>query len=281
MKRAFPLLLTLALSALAQSTLGVEPPVLLKEAKPGETLTQTLRIHNVGTRPVRVRASLGDWTYDPMGKIQFLPVGTLKESASPWATFAPAEFLLEAKASRPLTYTLTVPKEAAPGTHWGVLFLESEDPNPPPGVPLATFRVRMAHVFYVNIPPLTSSGRITGIVPSAPQKPQDPFRFALQYQNTGNTAQKLSGRFEVRDTSGRKVAEVLIEEEVVLPGQVRILPIALVGPLPVGNYTALAILNYGDPSKDVAADLPFTLRTPLAAPPAPPPPPEGEKGGSP
>jgi len=69
----------------------------------------------------------------------------------------------------------------------------------------------------------------------------------------------------VRDTSGRKVAEVLIEEEVVLPGQVRILPIALVGPLPVGNYTALAILNYGDPSKDVAADLPFTLRTPLAA----------------
>ncbi len=281
MKRAFPLLLTLALSALAQSTLGVEPPVLLKEAKPGETLTQTLRIHNVGTRPVRVRASLGDWTYDPMGKIQFLPVGTLKESASPWATFAPAEFLLEAKASRPLTYTLTVPKEAAPGTHWGVLFLEAEDPNPPPGVPLATFRVRMAHVFYVNIPPLTSSGRITGIVPSAPQKPQDPFRFALQYQNTGNTAQKLSGRFEVRDTSGRKVAEVLIEEEVVLPGQVRILPIALVGPLPVGNYTALAILNYGDPSKDVAADLPFTLRTPLAAPPAPPPPPEGEKGGSP
>jgi len=281
MKRAFPLLLTLALSALAQSTLGVEPPVLLKEAKPGETLTQTLRIHNVGTRPVRVRASLGDWTYDPMGKIQFLPVGTLKESASPWATFAPAEFLLEAKASRPLTYTLTVPKNAAPGTHWGVLFLESEDPNPPPGVPLATFRVRMAHVFYVNIPPLTSSGRITGIVPSAPQKPQDPFRFALQYQNTGNTAQKLSGRFEVRDTSGRKVAEVLIEEEVVLPGQVRILPIALVGPLPVGNYTALAILNYGDPSKDVAADLPFTLRTPLAAPPAPPPPPEGEKGGSP
>jgi hypothetical protein len=281
MKRAFPLLLTLALSALAQSTLGVEPPVLLKEAKPGETLTQTLRIHNVGTRPVRVRASLGDWTYDPMGKIQFLPVGTLKESASPWATFAPAEFWLEAKASRPLTYTLTVPKNAAPGTHWGVLFLESEDPNPPPGVPLATFRVRMAHVFYVNIPPLTSSGRITGIVPSAPQKPQDPFRFALQYQNTGNTAQKLSGRFEVRDTSGRKVAEVLIEEEVVLPGQVRILPIALVGPLPVGNYTALAILNYGDPSKDVAADLPFTLRTPLAAPPAPPPPPEGEKGGSP
>jgi len=174
MKRAFPLLLTLALSALAQSTLGVEPPVLLKEAKPGETLTQTLRIHNVGTRPVRVRASLGDWTYDPMGKIQFLPVGTLKESASPWATFAPAEFLLEAKASRPLTYTLTVPKNAAPGTHWGVLFLESEDPNPPPGVPLATFRVRMAHVFYVNIPPSPLRGGSPASSPAPLRNPKTP-----------------------------------------------------------------------------------------------------------
>ncbi|MBW6394040.1 MAG: DUF916 domain-containing protein [Thermus sp.] len=280
MKRIFPFLLTLALGALAQSTLGVEPPVLLKEAKPGEVLTQTLTVYNVGTRPVRVRASLGDWTYDPMGKIQFLPTGSLRESASPWATFSPAEFLLEPKQSRPLTYTLTVPKEATPGTHWGILFLESEDPNPPPGVPLATFRVRMAHVFYVNIAPLSTAGRITGIVPSPPKASQDPYRFAIQYQNTGNTAQKLSGRFEVRDGSGRKVAEVEVEEVVVLPGQVRILPITLVGPLPVGNYTALAILNYGDATKDVAADLPFTLRTPLSAPPAPPAD-EGEKGKTP
>jgi len=174
MKRIFPLVLTLALSALAQSTLGVEPPVLLKEAKPGESLTQTLKVYNVGTRSVRVRASLGDWTYDPMGKIQFLPPGSVKESASPWATFSPAEFLLEAKASTTLTYTLTVPKNAAPGTHWGVLFLESEDPNPPPGVPLATFRVRMAHIFYVNLPPLTTSGRVAGIVPTPPRAPRTP-----------------------------------------------------------------------------------------------------------
>ena len=277
MRRIFPFLLPLALGALAQSTLGVEPPVLLQEAQPGESLTQTLLVHNVGTRPVRVRASLGDWTYDPMGKIQFLPPGTLKESASPWTAFSPAEFLLGPKESRPLTYTLTLPKDAAPGTHWGVLFLESEDPNPPPGVPLATFRVRMAHIFYVNVPPLKTSGRITGIVPSPPQRPQDPFRFALQYQNTGNTAQKLSGRFEVRDASGKRVAEAEVEEVVVLPGQVRVLPVALVGPLPVWNYTALAILNYGDPAKDVAADLPDALRAPLA----PPPSREGEKGGTP
>ncbi|WP_105317527.1 hypothetical protein [Thermus tenuipuniceus] len=279
MKRILPLFLSLALGALAQSTLGVEPPVLLKEAKPGEILTQTLLVYNVGTRPVRVRASLGDWTYDPMGKIQFLPAGSLRESASPWVTFSPAEFLLEPKQSRPLTYTLTVPKEATPGTHWSILFLESEDPNPPPGVPLATFRVRMAHVFYVNIGPLTTGGRITGIVPNPPKNPREPYRFALQYQNTGNTAQKLFGRFEVRDASGRKVAEVEVEEVVVLPGQVRILPVTLVGPLPVGSYTALAILNYGDTTKDVAADLPFTLRTPLAAPPSPGE--EGEKGGTP
>ena len=85
----------------------------------------------------------------------------------------------------------------------------------------------------------------------------------------------------MRDATGRKVAEVPIEEVVVLPGQTRILPITLVGPLPAGNYTALAVLNYGDPSRDVAADLPFTLKSPLAAPLTPPPSQEGEKGGTP
>ena len=80
-RRILPFLLPLALSALAQSTLGVEPPVLLKEARPGETLTQNLAVYNVGTREVRVRASLGDWTYDPMGKIQFLPPGSNAASA--------------------------------------------------------------------------------------------------------------------------------------------------------------------------------------------------------
>lgn len=277
MKRIFPLLLPLALGALAQSTLGVEPPVLLQEAKPGESLTQTLLVHNVGTRPVRVRVSLGDWTYDPMGKIQFLPPGTLKESASPWTAFSPAEFLLGAKESRPLTYTLTLPKDAAPGTHWGGALPGVGRPQPAPrGAPGHLPGAHGPHLLRQRAPP-KDLGAHHRIVPSPPQRPQDPFRFALQYQNTGNTAQKLSGRFEVRDATGKKVAEAEVEEVVVLPGQVRVLPVALVGPLPVGNYTALAILNYGDPAKDVAADLPFVLRAPLA----PPPSREGEKGGTP
>ncbi len=271
------LILLLGLKAPAQSTLGVEPPVLLQEARPGQTLTATLKVTNVGTRPVRVRISLGDWAYDPLGQIQYLPPGSLKESAAPWVSFSPSELLLEARATGTLTYTLKVSENAAPGTHWGVLFLEAEDPNPPPGLPLATFRVRLGHVFYVNIPPLELGGRITGVVPTPPKGPEDPFRFAIQYQNTGNTAQKVSGRFEVRDEGGKVVAELSIETLVVLPKSQRVLVVSLVGPLPPGAYTALFILNYGDPAKDVAADLPFTLQAPLAAPKEPPSPEEGGK----
>lgn len=277
MKRILLTLLLFPWPALGQSTLGVEPPVSLREAVPGQTLTLDLKVHNVGVRPVRVRVSLGDWTYDPLGNIQFLPPGTLKESASRFAAFSPGELSLAAKTSGTLTYTLTLPKELAPGSYWGVLFLEGEDPNPPPGVPLAVFKVRMAHVFYVNIPPIRQGGRILGLLSTPPKAPEDPYRFAIQYQNTGNAAQKLSGRFEVRDQGGRTVAQVEVEEVVVLPGVVRVLPVTLVGPLPPGNYTALAVLNYGDPAKDVAADLPFTLKTPLAAPKAP----EEGQGGAP
>ncbi|KGQ21910.1 hypothetical protein [Thermus filiformis] len=252
--------------ALAQSTLGVEPPVLLKEAAPGQVLTTTLTVHNVGDKPVRVRVSAGDWTYDPLGQLQYLPPGTLKESASPWLSFSPSELLLGPKQSGKLTYTLAVPKDAKPGSHWGVLFLEGEDPDPPPGLPLATFRVRLGHVYYVNLPPVERGGRVSGILPTPPKAPDDPYRFAVKYQNTGNVAQKVSGRFEVRDQAGKVVASLPVEEVVVLPKSERILPISLVGPLPAGAYTAFVLLNYGDPTKDVAADYPFQLKAPLAAP---------------
>lgn len=271
------LALLLAPWAAAQSTIGVEPPVLMREAQPGQTLTTDLRITNPSNGPVRVRVSLGDWAYDPMGKITYQEPGKLPRSASSWATFSPSEFVLEPRQSQTVRYTVQVPAKAEPGTHWSVLFFEAENPNPPPGQPLATFKVRVGHVFYLNIAPVQSAGRIAGIFGTPPQKPQDPFRIAVQYQNTGNAAQKLSGRFEVRDRTGKVAAELDLETMVILPGSSRTIPIQLVGPLPAGPYVAVVVLNYGDPERDVAGEYPFTLKQDLAAPPEPPAPPAEEK----
>jgi hypothetical protein len=250
-------------SALAQATLGIEPPVTLHEAVPGQTVTTNLKIGNPSPKPVRVRVSLGDWNYSQMGELQYFTTGKLSTSASAWTKVSDNIVEVPGKDVAIVRYTFTVPRDATPGSHWGMVFLTAESENPQPGVVNASMSVRVAHTFYVNVQPTKSSGKITGIFgkPSTPEGKS--FQFAVQYVNTGNIAQILEGRIEVRDTKGEIVAAAPFKKQVVLPGATRILQSALNGPLPVGEYTALVILNYGDKNRDVAGEYTFRLKTAL------------------
>ncbi|MDZ7702933.1 MAG: hypothetical protein U5L04_00430 [Trueperaceae bacterium] len=75
-----------------------------------------------------------------------------------------------------MRYTAEVPADAEPGTHWSVLFLEGEDPNPQPGFRLAAFNVRVGHTIYVNVPPIVREGVIGGIFGERIASPVDAFR---------------------------------------------------------------------------------------------------------
>ena len=250
-------------SALAQATLGVEPPVTLHTGVPGQSVTSNLKIGNPSPKPVRVRVSLGDWNYSQMGELQYFTTGKLNTSASAWTKVSENILEIPGKEVAIVRYTFTVPRDAKPGSHWGMVFLTAESENPAPGAINASMNVRVAHTFYVNVPPTKSSGKIAGIFgkPSTPEGKS--FQFAVQYLNTGNIAQILEGRVEVRDTTGAIVAAAPFKRQVVLPGATRILQSALNGPLPVGEYTALVILNYGDKNRDVAGEYTFRLKTAL------------------
>lgn len=266
-----PLVLALAISVLgqhagAQNAVAVEPPVLMHTSSPGQTITTDLKLFNPSSQPIRVRAYLSDWQYSPSGEISYPEVGKVKRSASPWASFSPSEVVLQSGQRSSVKLSVSVPKDATPGSHWGVLFFEAEDLNPPPGKAIATLKVRVAHSFYVNIPAIQTSGKITGIFGKPPAASGKPYTFAVQYANSGNAAQQVLGLFEVRDRTGKRVAYGLIDKQVVLPDSSRVFQVSLNGPLPAGTYSVLVVLNYGDSTKDVAGDYVFTLKAPLAEP---------------
>ncbi|HEX7022877.1 MAG TPA: hypothetical protein VF171_08465 [Trueperaceae bacterium] len=265
------MLLTVVLAALlslsaatAQTALGLQPPAKLYTLAPGESITQTLRVDNPASEPVAIRVYPGDWQFDAYGKSVFYPAGSLPQSASSWITFTPSQLDLESREHGEIRYTLTVPPGTAPGTYWGVLFAEGENPNPTPGETLASFRIRTGHTFYVEVAPVTSSGEIAGLFTTPPATSTDPYTFGVQYSNTGTKLQRLTGRIEVRDTSGATVATIPLDGIISLPGSTRTITAQLYGPLAPGDYTALVVLNYGDPTLDVAGEAFFTLDQPLA-----------------
>ncbi len=252
--------------ALAQTTLGVEPPVALHDGVPGQIITLNIKVGNPSPKPVRVRVSLGDWNYTQLGELQYFPTGKLAQSASTWAKVSDSVLEVAGKDVGTVRYTITVPKDATPGSHWGMIFFTGEADNTAPGGVNTSMSLRVAHTFYVNVPPTKASGKITGIFGKPGQNPSKNFAFAVQYLNTGNIAQILEGRIEVRDRSGTVVTAAAFRKQVVLPAATRVMQSTLNGPLPAGDYTALIILNYGDKNRDVAGEYNFTLKVPLEEP---------------
>ncbi len=252
--------------AVAQTAVAIDPPAKLYSVSPGHRVTAELVVANPGDDPARIRVSLADWTYQPDGQPEYLDPGSLPQSASPWITFSPAEFVLEARANQVVRYTITVPENATPGSHWATILLTGENPDAKPGAKLATFNLRVAHVVYVNVPPVRWDGAILGMAATPPENPEQPVTLAIQYGNTGNGVYAVSGRLEVRNVEGRVVGEATIDRSVVLPGSTRVILARFHGPLPAGDYVALAVLNYGDPNVDIAGQTTFHLGQALDAP---------------
>lgn len=253
-------------AAQAQGAVGVQPNAVILEAAPGETVTQELRIDNPGTTTLNLAVYPGDWQYDGSGQVAYFPAGTLEESAAGWLAFDGSDITLDSRGSATLTYTVTVPAGAAPGTHWAALFVEGTRPGAEGANPLASFRIRTAHMVYVNVPPLSSDGLITGILGSPPESAEGPYSMQLDYLNQGNSVQILNGLVEIRRSDGSVWDTVTVERQVALPGMVKPLHMELYGPLERGEYLALAVLNYGDPTLDVAAEFLFDVPLDLEAP---------------
>ena len=259
------LLLPLLSWSAAQVTVGVDPIAKLFTANPGQSITQVLNIYNPNkvAAKIRVIGSLSDMNMSEVGQISYLPAGTVKESLSGWTTFSPSEVMLGSEDTAQVRYTIQVPADATPGTHWAMLMFEAQDPNPTPGKSLATLRMRVAHTVYVNVAPTKKSGEISGIFENLPSVPNASYDLGVQYNNTGNVATGVQGRVEIRDSTGTLVANLSIPLEVSLPGRSLFLKTSWGGPVPKGQYSALIILNDGDKARDLTGEqvinLPFDL----------------------
>lgn len=270
------LVLSLCSVSRAQSTIGVNPATRLFTTTPGQSITQELSLYNPtpGTKKVRVVAYLTDMNISEVGETTYPAAGTLKESLSPWTTFSPAELELGAQETKQIRYTIQVPADATPGTHWAMLMFEGQELDTTPGKKIAAFKLRVAHSIFVNVQPTKYAGEITGIFETQPKKDTDLYSLAVQYSNSGNTATGVQGRVEVHDLKGELVATMPIPLTIALPGRTLLLKANWAGPVPQGQYTALVVLQDADRSRNLVSDhlikLPFDLKDPRVAAPATP-----------
>jgi hypothetical protein len=264
---AVPILLLLALVCVhAQSPSAVPTPSptgngislaparIELEMQPGQETTVVVNLDYHSTaenaQPVRIVASLNDWTIDRTGQVQFARANTLPNSASPWLIYSPAETTVIPGNLHAIRVTVSVPKDATPGDHLSALIVEQRPDN----IKLLTenrrqmvIRYRMAAVFYIKVPQLRRLGSLESLRAEATA---EEVVVTSLLKNSGNSVIRPLTSLKVTDTAGVAVAELAQKESLPVLGGAELLhPLVLETRLAPGTYTVKYRVDFQDGSR--------------------------------
>ena len=230
--------------------ISLAPARLELEMQPGSetTVVVNLDYHSTSenSQPVRIVASLNDWTIDRNGQVQFERANSLPNSASSWLIYSPAETTVTPGNLHAIRVTVSVPKDAAPGDHLTALIVEQRADN----IKLnenrrqMVIRYRMAAVFYIKVPQLRRMGSLESLRAEATA---DQVVVTPLLKNSGNSVIRPVMSLKVTDRSGISVAELPQKESLPLLGGAELVqPLVLESRLVPGTYTVKYRVDFQD-----------------------------------
>ncbi len=241
---------TVPADALSGSGIALAPARVELNMQPGAETTVVVNLDYHGDtanlQPVRIVASLNDWTISSTGEVSFQRANTLPNSASPWLIYSPAETTVTPGNVHAIRVTISVPKDATPGDHLASLIVEQR----PDSLKLAqnqrqvVVRYRMAAVFYIKVGQLVQRGSLEGLHAEAHT---DGIVVVPTLKNQGNSVIRPLTLVKVMDASGKVVAVTPEQESLpVLGGAELSQPTKLEQVLAPGVYNVTYRVDFQD-----------------------------------
>jgi len=232
------------------SGISLAPARFELEMQPGSetTVIVNLDYHTTAdkSQPVRIVASLNDWTIDRDGQVRFEKANTLPNSASSWLIHSPAETMVVPGNLHAIRVTIAVPKDATPGDHLTSLIVEQR----PDSIKTnenrrqVVIRYRMAAVFYIKIPQLSRQGSLESL---RAESTGDQVTVTPLLKNAGNSVIRPLTSVKITDSSGVSIAEQPQKESLpLLGGSELIEPIVIERRLAPGTYNVKYRVDFQD-----------------------------------
>ena len=234
------------------SGISLAPARIEMEMRPGTeaTVVVDLDYHAAeNSQPVRIVASLNDWTLNRNGEVEFQKANTLPNSASGWLIYSPAETTVTPGNVHSIRVTISVPKDATPGDHLSALIVEQR----PDTIKLIqnrrqmVVRYRMAAVFYIKVGQLTRRGSLENLHAEASA---DSVRLIPTLKNQGNSAIRPLASAQITNAAGQIVAEATENESLpVLAGSELAKPLTIEKALAPSVYNIKYRVDFQDGSR--------------------------------
>jgi hypothetical protein len=253
-----------------EGTIGaqVQPALIEERVEPGETISSALRATNLSdeTRIYHiVKRNITGLTIT--GEPVFAKVGEETEfEVSSWIRATEEPIHIAAGQTKEIPFSIAVPRNATPGSHFGGLFLSLTTERPKEtGIGIG-YQVGMI----ISLRVTGVGGVTTEVLEDARMREfstnqviysKPDVTFIVRVENQGNVVVRPRGPLEITDFWGKKVATLTVNElgGAVLPKQIRKFETSWQGEgLAFGRYQVLLGLVYGeDGRKNISAALSF------------------------
>ena len=226
----------------APLSVAVSPTRIDIEAPPGAHLTQAIKFWNGTEGGLAIHVAGGDVAQqDEEGHAAVAeedPANSLRD----WVHPEYPDLTVFPKQEITLNFSVDVPPNADPGSHWGALLVTTAQQSSGGG---AAVQARSGTIILVRVlGDAKEKLRLESF--SAPRFLQaPPVALQARFRNEGSVHEATHGFIEVRDMFGWLAATGTLPERNVLPGTVRKIPLEVSGGIWFGRYTATLRATYG------------------------------------
>ena len=238
--------------ASAGPLISINPAHVELTATPGGHLASSFKFWNGTSTDLLVHLQAADFT--PQGEEgQILvdgeedPINSLKD----WVTLAAPDVNVPAGEEPTIDFSLDVPANASPGSHWGTLLTVLAPQGTGPGTAVQT---RFGLLILVRVLGDVREKLVleSASVPHFTDSP--PITVEARFRNEGTVHEAPQGTIEVRNMFGALVATGTLPVRNVLPGVIRKVDVS-VGDSGfwLGRYTVLLSAAYGDKGEELTA----------------------------
>ncbi len=237
--------------------LKIFPSKLELTGERGSTQQFVINIQNLGADNQNLKIYNNDYYIKPNNQFVFEKPGHESYSCAKWLTTDSQEVAVPPGKTVQKIFTLSVPANAEPGGHYGVMFFEQ---IPPPGGQPVKAVPRIGVVTLVTVPgQIVRKGTIKAVQVTSswfwptkklPLLPVKKVHARVVFYNEGNVHLTIKGKLTYTPSFGWGTGSVDLEEITVLPKTTRYLEADIKNPPLVGTYEATAEVVYG-PSLDV------------------------------
>ncbi len=254
-----------AQAANAAQGIEISPALVELNAAPGKTYNITLKLTNVTASDLVYSSSVDDFNAaDESGSPHIILNSQLPETASirTWLATVP-EFALKTRQPKVITSKITIPANAEPGGHYGVLRFSGRAPElKDTGVGLSA---SAGVLILIRVDGTVVEKASLASFFSAQNDKQSsffeagPVKFVTRIKNEGNIHLKPVGSVELRDMFGGIVSTMPVngDKSNVLPKSIRRFEAQYNNTWMIGRYTADLTLGYGTTGQAITNTISF------------------------